>query len=115
MTKHNFLWYFRKLNEDNQRLLINYKKKLLYEGVGDKSIHQYLKQLASWFEYLQEKDVTPLEATVEMVENYLNTFDVSESRMSVIISILSGYYKHLKRRRYIKEDIMQIYKENSNK
>ena len=113
--EHNFTWYHRKLNEDNQHLLINYKKKLLFDGVNNRTIHQYLKQLENWFIYLQEKDVTPLEATVEMVEDYLNTFDVSESRMSVIVSILTGYYKHLKRRGYVKEDIMKIYKKNSNK
>lgn len=113
MAKHIFTWYHRKLNEDNQHLLINYKKKLLYDGVSDKTIHQYLKQLENWFQYLQEKDATPLDATVEMLEGYLNTFDVSESRMSAIISILTGYYKHLKRRGYVKEDIMKIYKKSN--
>ena len=111
MMKHSFTWFHRKLNEDNQHLLINYKKKLLYDKVNERTIHQYLKQLENWFKYLQEKDVTPLEATAEMIEDYLNTFDVSESRMSVIVSILSGYYKHLKRRGYVKQDIMKIYKE----
>ena len=115
MAKHSFTWYHRNLNEDNQHLLINYKKKLLYEGVSERTIHQYMKELGNWFEYLQKKEVTPLEATVEMIEDYLNTFEVSKARMSVIVSILSGYYKHLKRRKYIKEDIMKVYKEKSNK
>ena len=110
MTKHNFTWFFRNLSEDNQHLLINYKKKLLYEGVSEKTIHQYLKELGNWFKYLQDKNITPLEATVEMIEEYLDTFNVSSARMSVIISILSGYYRHLKRRKYIKEDIMKKFK-----
>ena len=110
MKKHTFTWFHRNLSEEYIHYLINYKKKLLYDGVSEKTIHQYLKQLGNWFEYLQDKEISPLDATVEMVEEYLNAFDVSESRMSVIVSILSGYYRHLKRRKYIKEDIMKKFK-----
>lgn len=112
--KHGLYWYHRTLNEEYIHLLINYKKKLLYEEINEKTIHQYLKQLEDYFLFLQERNTMPIDATVEMIEEYFNGLEVSDSRRKVIKSILNRYYAHLKRRGYVKKNIVQEYSNKMN-
>ena len=112
--KHNFTWHFRELDEEYIHLLINYKKKLQFEEVNEKTLHQYLRQLKDYFLFLQERNIMPINATVEMIEEYFNGLDVSDSRRKVIKSILNRYYAHLKRRGYVKKNVVQEYSNKMN-
>lgn len=107
--KHSFTWYHRGINEENLHLMINFKKHLLMKELKEKSIHEYMKEISNWMKFLQNKGIKTFEATIENLNEYLDR-DVSESRKSRMLSVLSVFYKHNKKKNYCKENIVEKYR-----
>ena len=111
--KHNWTWFFRYCNDNNLQLLLNFKKHLLVKELSDKSIHEYLKEMSNFMIYLQEKNVETLEATANDIGEYLSGMDISEARKSRILSVLSVFYKHQRKKRYTKENCVEEYRKSN--
>ena len=108
--KHNWTWFFRDCNDNNLQLLLNFKKHLLIKELSEKSIHEYLKEMSNFMIYLQEKNVETLEATANDIDEYLSGMDVSDARKTRILSVLSVFYKHQRKKRYTKENCVEEYR-----
>lgn len=108
--QHRFTWFFREVNEKNLHLLINFKKHLLIKELKEKTIHEYLKEVSNWMKFLQDKEIKTLEATIDELKEYLDNMDVSEARKTRVISVLSVFYKHNSRKGYVKENIVEEYR-----
>ena len=110
IMKHNWKWFFRDCDDSNLQLLLNFKKHLLMKELSEKSIHEYLKEMSNFMIYLQKKDVKTLEATANDIDGYLSEMSVSVARKTRILSVLSVFYKHQKKKRYIKENCVEEYR-----
>lgn len=108
--KHNWTWFYRKVNEQNLQLLLNFKKHLLVKELKEKTIHEYQKEVSNWMKFLQDKEIKTLDATIDELKEYLDNMDVSEARKTRVISVLSVFYKHNSRKGYIKKNIVEEYR-----
>lgn len=108
--QHRFTWFFREVNEENLHLLINFKKHLLVKELKEKTIHEYLKEVSNWMKFLQDKETETLKATIDELREYLDNMEVSEARKNRVISVLSVFYKHNRKKRYCKENIIEEYR-----
>ena len=110
--EHNFTWFHRGVNDENLQLMINFKKHLLIKNLKEGTIHEYMKEISNWMKFLQLKKIKTFEANVEDLAEYLNR-DISEARRTRIISVLSTFYKHNKKKRYCKVNIVEEYKKKN--
>lgn len=111
--KHGWMWFFRYVDESNLQLLLNFKKHLLVRELKEKTIHEYLKEVSNWMKYLQDKDIKTLEATDNDLKEYLDCMEVSDARKTRVLSVLSIFYSHNKKKKYCKENIVEKYKINN--
>lgn len=102
--KHGWQWYFRKANDKNILLLINYKKALQFKNVSEQSIFDYQKEMYRFMIYLQDRNIATLDVSTEIVQNYLDSFDASNARKTRVLSVLNSFYKHNTKKKYIKEN-----------
>lgn len=86
--KHGWQWYFRKANDKNILLLINYKKALQFKDVSEQSIFDYQKEMYRFMIYLQDRNIATLDVSTEIVQNYLDSFDASNARKIRVLSVL---------------------------
>ena len=111
-SKHGFTWFHRGVNDENLQLMINFKKHLLIKNLKEKSIHEYMKEISNWMKFLQLKKIKTFEANTEDLTEYLDR-DISEARKTRILSVLSSFYKHNKKKRYCKVNIVEEYKQKN--
>lgn len=100
--KHNWQWYFKLANDRNILLLINYKKALQFQDVSEQTIFEYQKEIYRFMIYLQDKNIPTLEVSTKVIQEYLNSFDASNARKIRVISVLNSFYKHNRKKNYIK-------------
>ena len=112
---HNWTWYFKKANERNITLLINFKKHLQFREITEKSIFEYQKDVYNFMIWLQDKDIGILDATIDMLIEYMDTLEISESRKTRILSSLNQFYKLNSRKKYCEKNLIEEYKKNSNR
>ena len=110
--KHNWTWYFRKANERNTTLLINFKKHLQFREISDTTIFEYQKDVYNFMIWLQDKDIEILEATIDMLINYMDTLEISEPRKIRILSALNQFYKLNSKKKYCEKNLVEEYKKN---
>lgn len=108
--KRNWLYYFKKANEKNISLLINYKKSLQFKGVNEKTIFEYQKTVYNFMLYLEKKDINTLDATVEILSEYMSLLDISEGRRASMLTALNNFWELNARKKYCKENIVEKYK-----
>lgn len=104
MRKRKWSWFFKEANEENQLLLINFKKHLQMRDLKESSIFDYQKEIYRLMLYFQKKNIKTLEVTTDDIKEYLDTMDVSEARMTRLISVLNRFYRHNYKKGYIKEN-----------
>lgn len=110
--KKNWMYYFKNANEYNIQLLINYKKSLQYKGVSENTIFEYQKSVYNFMLYLQQKDIKTLDATIEILSEYMDSLDISEGRRGSLLTALNQFYELNARKKYCKENIVEKYKYN---
>lgn len=113
--KHGWKWYFRLANDRNITLLINLKKHLQFRDISEETIFKYQKDIYGFMIWLQEKDVETLDATIDMLIEYMETLDISEARKTRILSSLNQFYKLNSRKKYCEKNLVEEYKKNGNK
>lgn len=60
--------------------------------------------------WLQEKDIETLDATTDMLLEYISTLENSEARKTRILSALNQFYKLNKQKGYCEENIVEKYR-----
>lgn len=108
--KHNWTWKFRQANERNLTLLINFKKHLQFRDISEQTIFEYQKDVYGFMVWLQEKDVAILEATIDMLIEYIDTLENSKARKTRILSSLNQFYKLNSRKHYCEKNLVEEYR-----
>lgn len=107
MRKKTFMWHFKKANDENVQLLINFKKHLIMRNISEQSIYDYLKDVYRLMIYLQDKGIRTLDAETEDVLGFLDLNKCSDARMIRKISVLNTFYGHNHKKKYCKQNIIE--------
>lgn len=111
--KHNWTWKFRQANEKNLTLLINFKKHLQFRDISEQTIFEYQKDVYGFMIWLQERDTKILDATTDMLIEYMDTLENSVARKTRILSVLNQFYKLNKKKKYCEKNLVEEYKKSN--
>lgn len=102
MAKWKIERIFRGLNEENYQLILNFRKSLYWDELVDTTIYTYSKDVYRFMLFLQDKNINTFDATSELLQEYLDTLEVKARRKLKIVSAITLFYKHLKKRKKLK-------------
>ena len=111
MTKvSNIKKKFIKANEENYRLILNYRKSLLLKNKSTHTIENYSKDVYHLMIWLQDRDIKTIDLTLELFTEYMNTMDsVTAARRLKIVSGIKAFYQLLRERRTVKSNVIDAY------
>lgn len=104
MAKWKIERVFKDANEENYRLILNFRKSLYWDNLIDSTIYSYSKDVYRFLLFLQDKNLNATDCTSELLQEYLDTLDVKAKRKLRIVSAINIFYKHLRKRRFVRKN-----------
>lgn len=107
MAKWKIEKLFKELNEENFRLIINFRKSLYWNKLKDDTIYTYSKDVQRFLMFLQNKNITIQDATLETLEEYIDSIEAKAQRKLKVISSINIFYKYLRKKRLVRRNIVE--------
>lgn len=107
MAKWKIEKLFKELNEENFRLIINFRKSLYWNKLKEDTVYTYSKDVQRFLMFLQNKNITIQDATLETLEEYIDSIEAKAQRKLKVISSINIFYKYLRKKRLVRKNIVE--------
>ena len=106
MTKMSVERKFKGLTDENYRMILNFRKSLYWKEVKETTLYEYSKSVYKFMLFLQDKNIDTVDANAELLQEYIDTLEVTAKRKLKVVSAINIFYKSLREKRVIKKNLV---------